>query len=63
MEITMKWSKVWNRVSWLFYKTTSVPSRMVGWGLSVHNWLREDDSVNEANVEGYHRPTSRYYYR
>lgn len=57
----MRWSKVWNQASWLFYKTTSVPSRLVGWGLLVHNWLRSDDSVNKANVEGYHKPTSRRY--
>lgn len=58
----MRWSKVWNQASWLLYKATSVPSKLVGWGLSVHKCLREDNSVNEANVESYHRPTSRYYY-
>ena len=61
MEIAMRWSKFWNGASWLLYKTTSVPSKLVGWGLLVHKWLREDDSVNEARVEGYHRPNSRYY--
>lgn len=39
----MRWSKVLNQAAWLFYKTTSVPSKLVGWGLVVHKWIREVD--------------------
>jgi len=60
----MKLSKklIANRVGWLLYKATSVPSIMVGLLLEVYSMTREDDSVNESKVESYHRPTFRYYW-
>jgi hypothetical protein len=49
----------WRRISKLFYIATSIPSSLVGLGLCVHRWLRTNDSVNQANVESYHRRTFR----
>ena len=60
----MKLSKrlIANRVSWLLYKATSVPSIMVGLLLEVYSMTRETDTVNESKVENYHLPTSRHYW-
>lgn len=59
---TMNLSKVLNQTSWLLYKATSIPSKLVGWGLYLHKHIREDNSVNESKMESYHRPTSRHYW-
>lgn len=55
-------------IKWLFYKGTSLPSRMVGVGLAVHKWVRElreeslDPDEHQVQITTYRRPFKDSYY-
>jgi hypothetical protein len=50
----MNLSRVINKGKWVFYKTISVPSFLVGYGLRVYKWLERDETLNQSRVQSYH---------
>lgn len=47
----MNLNKVVGAGRWVFYKTISVPSFLVGYGLRFYKWIGRDETINQSAYE------------
>jgi hypothetical protein len=50
----MNLNKLINKGKWMFYKTISIPSFLVGYGLRTYWWLKRNETINQSQVQSYH---------